>query len=602
MDDVDKIRRNAEAMRRIQDMPDPLSMMQVQAARFPAKDAFIHLRHADDLTPQAFNYAQAQDIIARFASALKAIGIGPQDSVAIIAPSIPETLFAIAGAASVAIAFPLNLLLSAEAMANQLKLAGARAVVTIGSHPATQLDATVAHAIEDAGIGIVVEIDMGHGHSNALANCGAHRFGWDAFLASGEPEVLSVRPGARTAFLFHTGGTTGAPKLAELSMNAVMASVHASAVGLEWQEDERVFQLFPFFHVGGAFVVGLSIFSTGVTLINASIAGARDPAVIASLWPIAARVDATFVALAPASWSLVAAQGEPSVRPPRLRCTLTGAAATAPELLDRVRSLTGVPIIQGLGMTELCGTGAYQPTDGAVRAHAVGFPAPLVETRLVPIAPDGPRELQVRGPMLFSGYRTAEGLVRELVDGWYASGDLGEMLSDGQLRLLGRAKDVIIRGGHNIDPLAIEDAVARHPDIVMAGAAGMPDAFAGELPVVYAVRKQGAGVTEQELLAFVYERIEEPPARPKRVIFLDALPLTQVGKLARYRLRQQAAVMRLRELLGDLPGVCDIQCHDVGARRLEIHWAVGADKATQGIADAEARPLGLTLVHNQDPI
>lgn len=264
-----------------------------------------------------------------------------------------------------------------------------------------------------------------------------------------------------------------------------------------------MFQLFPFFHVGGAFVVGLSLFSSGATLINASIAGGRDPAVMAAIWPIAARMDTTFLALAPASWSLVAAQGNPSARPPRLRAMLTGAAATAPELLDRIRALTGVPIIQGLGMTELCGTGAYQPADGIEREHAVGYAAPLVETRLCPISEGGPSELQVCGPMLFTGYRTADGLVRDLTDGWYASGDLGEILPDGQLRLTGRAKDVIIRGGHNIDPLGIEDAAARHPDIVMVGAVGI----AGELPIVYAVRKKDASVTEAEFLAFIAEQI-----------------------------------------------------------------------------------------------
>jgi fatty-acyl-CoA synthase len=233
MDELQKERRNAETLRRIRDMPDPITMMQVQASLVPEKQAFIHVRDADDLSPRTYSCAQAAEAMARLAAALQSVGIGPDDTVAIVAPSIPETLLAIGGAATVATAFPLNLLLSPEAMANQLRLAGARAIISLGKHPAMPLDTTVAQAIRLADIDIVVEIDTGHGRSDALLHSGARPFTWDSFLESGNPATVTPRTGKRTAFLFHTGGTTGAPKLAELSMDAVMASVHASAVGLD---------------------------------------------------------------------------------------------------------------------------------------------------------------------------------------------------------------------------------------------------------------------------------------------------------------------------------------------------------------------------------
>lgn len=597
-DDQAEDPRAAVVRQRLRDMPDPLAMLRFGAARAPDRDAILHYRRPDDAEPHGFTYARAADTAARFAGALVAAGIQPGDSVAIIAPSIPENLLALAGAASVATAFPLNLLLSAEAMAGQLTLAGARAVVTLGAHPALPLDGVVAEAVRLAGIELVVEIDVGHGPSAALAACGAQRVGWDGFLADADPDTVRVVPGPRTAIMFHTGGTTGSPKLAELGLDAVMAALHASAVGLDWRDDDRVLQLFPFFHVGGALIVGLALFSSGATMINCGLTGARDPAVIASLWPLAARVRASVIAVVPASWSLIAAQGEPSVRWPELRALVTGATAVTPALADRLRELTGVPMAQALGMTELCGTGANQPLDGVAHDHAVGYPVPLVETRLVPIAPGGPTELQVRGPMLFSGYRTAAGLEGAPGDGWYATGDLGEILPDGQLRLVGRAKDVIIRSGHNIDPLAVEDVVCRHPAVVMAAAVGMPDAYAGELPIVYAVVKADVPVSEAELLAFVAERIEEPPARPKRVCFVDALPLTLVGKIARFRLRQQAAIMRLGEVTNGLAGIAGIDCEDVAARRMTVALTADGDQTTRQAVEAAAGELGLTVVYS----
>ena len=589
-------KRDAEARHRITSVRDPISLLRTVAERAPLRDAIVHFRGPHDSTPITFSYADASDGAARFAAGLQAHGLQAEDVIAIISPSVPEMLLALAGAASVAIAFPLNPTLSVEAMASQLVLAKTKAVVSFGRHPALPLHETVAQASRVAEVGLVIEIETEHGPSSALGNCAPHRVSWSQFLqrdASGLHPVLGNRP----AFLFHTGGTGGAPKLAELGLQAAMSSLHASALGLAWSEDDRVLQLLPFFHVGGAFVLGLGLFSTGATLVNCGLTGARDRHVVDSLWELAARSRATVIVLVPATWSLVAAQGVPRTRSRDLRALLTGATSMAPELAVRIGKLVGIPMSQGLGMTELCGTGTYQPLDGMERVPAVGYAAPLVETKLVPLFAGGPSELHVRGPMLFQGYRTSQGIINSPGSDWYASGDLADILPDGQLRILGRVKDVIIRSGHNIDPLAIEDVVSRHPEIVMSAAVGMPDEYAGELPIVYAVRTADSQVNESELLAFVTERIDEPSARPKRVIFLDALPLTGVGKIARYRLRQLAAAMRMSELLHGIEGVGEMSCDDIGARRVTISWKATANPEGRKSADAVADRLGIHLIH-----
>ena len=135
---------------------------------------------------------------------------------------------------------------------------------------------------------------------------------------------------------------------------------------------------------------------------------------------------------------------------------MTGGAAAPAELVERVERKLGVPMSQVFGMTELAGICSAQPVDGIFRAHAVGYPAPGLKIALDPIAP-GLSEVRIGGPNLFLGYRTADGRVGEPGE-WLRSGDLGAFDESGQLQLLGRSKDVIIRSGHNIDPAAIEEA------------------------------------------------------------------------------------------------------------------------------------------------
>ena len=129
------------------------------------------------------------------------------------------------------------------------------------------------------------------------------------------------------------------------------------------------------------------------------------------------------------------------------------------------------------------------------------------------------------------------------------TGDIGHVDAEGRVFVTGRAKDVIIRGSHNIDPGLIEEALLRHPDVQLAAAVGEPDEYAGELPVAFVVLKPGAAVTARELLAFVEPHIAERPALPKRIELLPALPLTAIGKVYKPALRARAIERALRERL-----------------------------------------------------
>jgi hypothetical protein len=163
-------------------------------------------------------------------------------------------------------------------------------------------------------------------------------------------------------------------------------------------------------------------------------------------------------------------------------------------------------------------------------------------------------------------------------DGWLISGDLGHVDADGRIFITGRAKDLIIRGGHNIDPAMIEEIAAEHPALQIAAAVGEPDAYAGELPLLFAVPKPGAKPSEREVLDYLAERIHERPALPKRVVFLEAMPVTAVGKIYKPALRRLATERRIAEALA--AGGVDARVEGVeegGAISVRIH--VAGDRA-----------------------
>ncbi|MDZ4357954.1 MAG: AMP-binding protein, partial [Variovorax sp.] len=147
----------------------------------------------------------------------------------------------------------------------------------------------------------------------------------------------------------------------------------------------------------------------------------------------------------------------------------------------------------------------------------------------------------VSGPHVSPGYRNPEHNKGVFENGVLNSGDLAYTDADGRLHIAGRSKDLIIRSGHNIDPKVIEDALGAHPAVQLCAAVGAPDAYAGELPVIFATLVPGASATEDELLAFTSARVDEAPARPKWVSVITTMPMTNVGKIYKPELRAMAA-------------------------------------------------------------
>jgi fatty-acyl-CoA synthase len=162
--------------------------------------------------------------------------------------------------------------------------------------------------------------------------------------------------------------------------------------------------------------------------------------------------------------------------------------------------------------------------------------------------------IQVSGPGVALGYLNADHTqASRTPDGWLITGDLGRLDIDGTLYITGRSKDIIIRGGHNIDPSLIEDALLDSPEVLLAAAVGKPDAHAGELPVAYVQLIAGSRITEADLLARVAARIPERAAIPKEIFVVDKIPLTDAGKPAKVVLRHDAAERTFRTALTAIP-------------------------------------------------
>jgi fatty-acyl-CoA synthase len=420
---------------------------------------------------------------------------------------------------------------------------------------------------------------------------------WREFIARAPPGKAMTDAPERAAALFHTGGSTGAPKLAELSQWNLAAGALMSAAATALRAEDRILCGLPLFHVGGAIDIVLGAISVGATLIFPTVLGARDPQVMRRIWSLVDETQATILSLVPTSLATAASVSRAGAHLRSLRVVATGGSSCAPQLVGRIEAASGRAVAQVYGMTEASGIIAAQPFDGVFRPSAVGFAAPLVKLRIGPAGegssslPHG--EVQWQGPNRFIGYRTVEASMH-CADEWIASGDLAETGADGQLHLLGRMKDVIIRSGHNIDPLLIEDTAQAHPDVRLAAAVPIPDAYAGELPVLYVSLQDGATCTPQDIARFIAERIAEPPARPARVLILPELPLTPFGKVARYRLRQQAALLRAHEALAGL-AIESVSCTDPVAKRIEVDWRAQASPEERARGIAILGELGLTL-------
>src|SRR5271157_3796140 len=444
--------------------------------------------------------------ITQAGNLFRRLGVERGDTVAFILPNLPETHLAIWGGEAAGIAFAISPLLEVEQLAGLLKAVEPKLLVTLAPTPGTDLwrKATLA-AAGLTNLRAVLAVDMAP-YVGAAEGQALRSFAESGKTALKVPVLdfrreLEKEPGEALGFeppkpddissYFCTGGTTGSPKIARRTHVSeafdawAMTSFNEDRFGV----GKTIFCGLPLFHVNGQLVTGLAPWSKGANVVMATPQGYRGEGVIANFWTLVEHFRITTFSGVPTVFSALLQTPIAGRNIKSLEAAICGAAPMPVQLFHEFQRETGVRILEGYGLTEGACASSSTPLEAPPRIGSIGLRFPYQDMRAL------------------------------ILD------------DDGYFWLTGRKKELIIRGGHNIDPKLIEDALQSHPAVALTAAIGSPDAHAGELPVAYVQLKAGAAVTEAELLEHAARSIPEKAAIPKRIKISSSLPTTAVGKL-----------------------------------------------------------------------
>jgi fatty-acyl-CoA synthase len=539
------------------------------AKLWPARQAVSVMADGEHWnTPFTRTFAELSGDVDRAAAVLVGLGVTRSEAVAVISVNCAELLSLLFAAEAVGIYSPINPGLSVEHTTELVRLSGARVLVASGPELDAGAWARAREIAELIGARALLALRPTTAVDPAptLEPLNGIEVAYlqermAAAIEAGPPGALPA-PEDIASYL-HTGGTTGAPKLA--------ARTHANEVANAWMiasaelldQESVYFSALPLFHTNALVVSTLSPLWRGQHVVWAGPLGYRDAALCRSFWKIVERYRISTMASVPTVFSVLA-DVPVDADISSLKLPVAGAAPLPVAVREAFKARTGIPLCQGYGLTEATCASARDWPD-APRWETVGQRMPYQEARTVAIDETSGEwtflpeneigTLVLRGPNIFVGYvvRGTSGTQlragEKVRHGWLDTGDLASVDGDGYIRLVGRAKDLIIRGGHNVDPLTIEDALLEHPEVISAAAVGQPDAHAGEVPVAFVALAPGSELTVEELSAWAAERVPERAAAPEHVEIVDAIPLTAVGKQFKPELRRRAAEQAARAAL-----------------------------------------------------
>lgn len=552
----------------------------------------------------SLSHTELFQAVTAAANLFRSLGLEPgKGAAAFLTPTLPELPALLFGAQVVGVASTINYLLNSNAIADLLNAEGATILVIPAAHldqtcwdkaqGLCQAVPTLQHVLVIGGEELPVEY-------SAL----------EQMLSPFRNDVLDFKPTDdpnTVCALFHTGGTTDLPKLVPLTHGNQIHAAFGFGQVFGYNEADIVINGFPFFHVGGTMTTGLSVLAAGGHMIVPSPYALRPPEVIQGYWKLVETFKATVISGVPTSIAAMTRTWEMGCNISSVRMGVTGGAVLPAAISTRFSETTGVRLFETYGMTETAAAIAFNPGRGTPVPGSVGFRAPYSETRIVRVdATNTECEaeqsglVQVRGPQVFSGYiETIHNNGVLDANGWLTTGDIGYLTLDERLVLTGREKDLIVRSGHNIDPSAIEDVANRHCDVQISAAVGMPDQYAGEVPVLFVVPKFETTINLAELHEMLVSELHEPPARPRRILVIDDLPVTAVGKIFKPALRDKAIVEKVRlevaQLCGNTVSV-DVCVYADAQKRVQVRAVLTGANAEQIVAlTEELAPLPQTF-------
>ncbi len=564
----DKARIEQEMAWEDRDLPVTFhQLLSRTAEKFPNHNAVsFQLFSGPNDKAETLTWSNLLGQVNQAANLFRSLGIGENDVVAYILPNCNETLVTLMGGAVAGIVNPINPLLEPEQIAAILRETGAKVVVTLKSFPKTDVAQKVEEAVRHAPkVNTILEIDLNRyltppkswivpflrpkmGDKAKLAHADYKNFNQE--LAK-QPTTLTFADSTedRVACYFHTGGTTGMPKVAQHKYSGLIYNGWLGNT-LLFDENDVIMCPLPMFHVFAVHVIWMAAVSSGAHVIFPTPQGYRGDGVFDNFWKLIERWKVSFIITVPTAIS-AKMQRPVDADISSVKTAFSGSAPLPVELFRRFEEATGVTIVEGYGLTEATCLVSCNPVDGEKKIGSIGIPFPYTDVKILQDGPDGPKEcavdeigeICVSNPGVFAGNTYTETDKNENLyhyDKYLRTGDLGRFDEDGYLWITGRAKDLIIRGGHNIDPAEIEEALLGHEAVAFAGAIGQPDAHSGEVPCAFVELVEGASVTEEVLMEFCKVHVHERAAQPKHMTILTELPKTAVGKVFKPDLRKHA--------------------------------------------------------------
>ena len=546
------------------DVPQTLyAQLSKTAGRFPNNNAVsFQIFSGPQDKAETLTWSELHGQVTRAANMFRSLGVGEKDAVAYILPICNEAVITLLGGAVAGIANPINPLLEPEQIASILRETKAKVVVTLRAFPKTDVAQKVAEAVRHApDVKTVLEVDLlryvtgvkkliiplirpkieGERHAD-------YRSFHSELAKQSDSLAFADSDGDRYACYFHTGGTTGMPKVAQHRYSGMIYNGWLGAE-LLCDENDNIMCPLPLFHVMACHVFLMAAVCAGSHVIFPTPQGYRGEGVFDNFWKLCERWKATFIVSVPTAIS-AKMQRPVDADLSTVKMAFSGSAPLPMELFKRFEEAAGINIVEGYGLTEATCLVSGNPVDGVKKVGSIGVPFPYTDVKIFKVGPDGPvecdtdeiGEICISSPGINVGetYTEAE-KNKDLYHGKYLrTGDLGRIDADQYIWITGRAKDLIIRGGHNIDPAEIEEALLGHPAVAFAGAIGQPDLHAGELPCAFVELVGGASVTAEELVEYCKVHVHERAAQPKHVEILAELPKTAVGKVFKPDLRKNA--------------------------------------------------------------
>ena len=495
------------------------SILKEAAARRPEHTALV-------LGEQRVRYGALWAEARRFATVLRAHGVGPGDAVALLLPNVPDFPRAYFAALALgAVVVPVHALLGAQEICFVLKDSGAKVLVCAGP----LLDSGAKGAAL-AGVPVLSVLDP--------SPEGVHL---DALAAQAEPlAAMAPRDPMDAAVVLYTSGTTGKPKGAVLShLNLVMNAQLTAHQVITLSGSDVLLGCLPLFHSFGQTCAMNAGFWAGATLVlmprfdgAAALKLLCDQKVTVFLG-----VPTMYLAL------LQAASSDP--RRPALRLAVSGGAALPLAVIEKFKAEFGAEIAEGYGLSETSPVATFNQAAFGRRAGTVGHPIWGVEVEIARADVDERiellgvgelGELVIRGHNIMKGYlNQPEATAQAIVDGWFRSGDLGVKDAQGFISIRDRKKDMILRGGYNVYPREVEEVLSRHPAVAQVAVIGVPDDHYGEEVVAVVIRSPAAAERdpaelEREIITWSQGELAKYKY-PRRVEFVSALPLGPSGKV-----------------------------------------------------------------------